>query len=354
MKIGVYVDTSNLYFNGGREMRYDVLRRFAARSGGVAVRLNAYVAYDPSKANEDEIYRQKQNLFFSKLRSYGYKVIVKETKRYYTAGGKVHTKANADVDLAVDCLLQSEGLDRIVIVSGDGDFARLVRALQQKGSRVEVVGFHNVSSELIKEADMYLSGFLIPNLLPTQGGWGNPGSFVCGEVDYYDPNKGFGFFRYLTEIDGDPHEVDIRREDSPYRKAYFHISSIDSDSEELIKQGRGVYRFKLIEGENPEHFSATNIELIRPENFQRKSRYTPREDSESNWDETVETIQELCRQGKLTFPMTITNFGHALKYHDIPYDGRLSDMLREYPDIFHIREHPDSSAYDTVDMVCDG
>ena len=34
MKVGVFVDAENIKFNGGYNLRYDVLRRFAARNGG--------------------------------------------------------------------------------------------------------------------------------------------------------------------------------------------------------------------------------------------------------------------------------------------------------------------------------
>lgn len=49
-RVGVYVDSVNIAMNGGRGMRYDVLREFACRDGGEAMRLNAYVVYDPERA----------------------------------------------------------------------------------------------------------------------------------------------------------------------------------------------------------------------------------------------------------------------------------------------------------------
>ena len=66
-RIGVYVDVSNIAQNGGYGMQYDILRRFACRNHGVAVRLNVYVAYDEAQAKNNIDYRQKSLSFHSVL-----------------------------------------------------------------------------------------------------------------------------------------------------------------------------------------------------------------------------------------------------------------------------------------------
>ena len=74
----------------------------------------------------------------------------------------------------------------MLLVTGDGDFVQVVRALQNKGCRVETLAFDNVSEELRRESDMYVSGYLVPGLLPTRGDdyfsptWGAMGSRVRG------------------------------------------------------------------------------------------------------------------------------------------------------------------------------
>jgi uncharacterized LabA/DUF88 family protein len=62
---------------------------------------------------------------------------------YVDDEGVLTTKANADMDLAIDAVLQARNLDRIILLTGDGDFIRLVLALQNMGCRVEVIGFNN-------------------------------------------------------------------------------------------------------------------------------------------------------------------------------------------------------------------
>ena len=134
VKVGVYVDAANIYRNGGSRMQYDVLREFACRDMGEPVRLNAYVTHDTERAQWDVDYRVGAFRFHSALRDLGYKVIIKRVRWYEDETGNRYAKANSDLDLAVDALLQSENLDRVLIATGDGDFVQVVRALQNKGS----------------------------------------------------------------------------------------------------------------------------------------------------------------------------------------------------------------------------
>src|SRR5438132_673648 len=123
------------------------------------------------------------------------------------ASGQVSTSTSKTrpAMAAADWLLQSARLDRVVLVSGDGDFVQVVRALQNNGCRVELVAFQSVSYNLRCEANLFVSGFLIPGLLPQappQGPdrrprWGELGSRVRGTCRHYNAERGFGFLRYM-------------------------------------------------------------------------------------------------------------------------------------------------------------
>ena len=80
------------------------------------------------------------------------------------------------------------------------DFARVVAAVQNKGCRVEVVALDNASFVLRREVDLFMSGYLIPDLVPTvvNGGpmpdateWGEVGSIVRGTCYFHKLNYGF-------------------------------------------------------------------------------------------------------------------------------------------------------------------
>ena len=268
-KVGVYCDVANMYHNGGQRMQYDQLREFACRDFAEPVRLNAYVTFDAERAKTDHNYRDGAKSFHSKLRDYGYKVIVKEIRWYRDDAGTRYGKANADLDLAVDALLQSEKLNRVLIASGDGDFVNVVRALQNRGCRVEIVALDNGSSLLRQEADLFISGYLIPNMIPGtrsasgRPDWGTVGSRVRGWCYWHEDDRGFGYMRFLKEISSGLWFTDARHPDSPYETAFFH----DSNLPQAVRPGslpsrRHVFEFELAPSERAEGLQALDIELV--------------------------------------------------------------------------------------------
>ena len=144
--VGVFVDVSNLFYSAksaGVEVNYCRLLELTV-AGRDLIRASAYTGVDPENPN--------QRKFIDFLRSNGYKVICKDIHKY--EGGRI--KANLDIEIAVDIMLLSENLDVVVLVSGDGDFVRLVEAIQMRGVRCEVVGFGiSTSNELIEAADQF-------------------------------------------------------------------------------------------------------------------------------------------------------------------------------------------------------
>jgi hypothetical protein len=75
-------------------------------------------------------------------------------------------KADLDLELAIDMLTLADRVDRIILVSGDGDFVPLVDAVAKRGVRVAVVStqaeeaFRNAryraSDELLDAADEFI------------------------------------------------------------------------------------------------------------------------------------------------------------------------------------------------------
>lgn len=266
-RVGVYVDVSNLTMNGGYGMRYEVLREFACRNGARPVRLNAYVSFDEQRANTDTDYRDGQRRFHSALRDMGFKVIRKITKWYTDDTGARFGKANVDLDLAVDVLLQSDKLDKVLLATGDGDFTRVVSTIQNKGCRVEILAFDNVSRELKDEADLYISGYLVPNLLPFKGledyaVWGTKGSFVRGVCVSHD--KGFGFLRFMRDFQGELWRIDNRDPESPYSNIFFHDSNLPGNVDYFKLPDRDlIFEFEIADGTEPGKTQAINIGALR-------------------------------------------------------------------------------------------
>ncbi len=269
-KVGVYADVANMYRNGGQRMQYDKLREFACRDFAEPVRLNAYVTFDSERAKRDTTYRDGASSFHSKLRDYGYKVIVKDIHWYKDEAGNRYGKANADLNLAVDALMQSEHLDRVMIASGDGDFVNVVRPLQNRGCRVEVVTLDNSSDILRQEADLAFSGFCIPDLIPVPPGgngerpaWGEIGSRVRGWCYWYEPERGFGYMRFLHHIGPGLWFTDARHPDSPYETAFFHASMLPTEARPSALPNRNlIFEFEVAQSERGDGLQALDVEMI--------------------------------------------------------------------------------------------
>jgi uncharacterized LabA/DUF88 family protein len=144
--VAVFVDVANIFYAAkaaGVDIDYVTLLK-SAGAGRDLVRAYAYTGLDPDNEN--------QRNFHDFLRRHGYKVVSKDIRKY--GDGKV--KANLDIELVVDMMKTARNLDIAIVVSGDGDFAPAIRAVQEMGVRVEVISFRgNTSSDLIEVADQF-------------------------------------------------------------------------------------------------------------------------------------------------------------------------------------------------------
>ncbi len=156
-RIGLFIDGSNLYA-AARALGFDIdykrlLELFAAK--GHLVRAFYYTALV-----EDQEYSPIRPLV-DWLDYNGYTMVTKPTKEFTDAAGRRKIKGNMDIELAIDVMEMAEHLDHVVLFSGDGDFRRLVDAVQRKGVRVTVVSTVRsqppmVADELRRQADNFL------------------------------------------------------------------------------------------------------------------------------------------------------------------------------------------------------
>lgn len=149
-RIGIFVDVPNIMYAAERErviLDYGKVLDFIVGNREL-VRASAYapISDDP----DEELETQK---FVQPFMDLGYRIVTKPLKRY--ANGTI--KANFDVELAIDVLTMSDRLDIVVLLSGDGDFRRLVEIVASKGVRVEVIAFGpSTAAELRTVADTYI------------------------------------------------------------------------------------------------------------------------------------------------------------------------------------------------------
>ena len=169
--VAVFVDVANIFYAAkaaGIDIDYVTLLK-SATAGRDFVRAYAYTGLDPENEN--------QRQFHSFLARNSYKVISKDIRKY----GDGRIKANLDIELVVDMMKLARNLDIAVVVSGDGDFASAIRAVQEMGVRVEVISFRgNTSSDLIEVADQFTD---IAQIARVDKSSGRSGRRVAAEGD---------------------------------------------------------------------------------------------------------------------------------------------------------------------------
>ena len=149
-RVGVFVDVPNVIYAAERRgvnIDFGKLLEYFTRDREL-VRASAYapITDDPQAKLENQ-------RFVHHFLGHPYRIITKPLKRF--ADGSM--KANFDIELAIDILTMSDRLDVVVLLSGDGDFRRLVELIASRGVRVEVAAFgETVSNELKVVADRYV------------------------------------------------------------------------------------------------------------------------------------------------------------------------------------------------------
>ena len=156
-RVGLFIDGSNLYA-AARALGFDIdykklLTLFADRCR--LIRAFYYTAL-----MEDQEYSPIRPLV-DWLDYNGYTMVTKPTKEFTDAAGRRKIKGNMDIELAIDVMEMAQYLDHVVLFSGDGDFRRLVEAVQRKGVRVTVVSTVRsqppmVADELRRQADLFV------------------------------------------------------------------------------------------------------------------------------------------------------------------------------------------------------
>ena len=87
--------------------------------------------------------------------------MTKPAREFTDASGRRKIKGNMDIEIAIDMLEIAPSVDHIVLFSGDGDFRRLVEAVQRRGRRVSVVSTLRtqpamVADDLRRQADHFV------------------------------------------------------------------------------------------------------------------------------------------------------------------------------------------------------
>ncbi|MDA0149639.1 LabA-like NYN domain-containing protein [Vibrio sp. LaRot3] len=147
-KVAIFVDVQNIYYTTKQKYQsnFDYNQFWYVATQGNQVELaNAYAI-----ASNDP----KQRQFHHILRGIGFDVQLKP----FIQRKDGSAKGDWDVGITLDVYEAAANVDRIILLSGDGDFELLVRRIQQRfGTKVDVYGVPGLTAQnLIDASDRYI------------------------------------------------------------------------------------------------------------------------------------------------------------------------------------------------------
>ena len=156
-RTAIFIDGANLYA-AARALGFDIDYRQMLKwvsTKGQLIRAFYYTAL-----LEDQEYSPIRPLV-DWLDYNGFTMVTKPTKEFTDAYGRRKIKGNMDIELAIDVMEAANYCQHIMLFSGDGDFRRLIEAVQRKGVRTTVVSTMKsnppmVADELRRQADNFL------------------------------------------------------------------------------------------------------------------------------------------------------------------------------------------------------
>ena len=142
-KVSIFVDVQNIYYTTkqvyGRQFDYRKFWRRMVQASNITI-ANAY-AIDRGLATQEK--------FQSALRHIGFEVKLKPY--IYRSDGS--SKGDWDIGIAIDIIKNAQGLGRIILLSGDGDFDLLVNYVRDAyDARVDVYGVSALTASSLRHS----------------------------------------------------------------------------------------------------------------------------------------------------------------------------------------------------------
>ncbi len=157
-KTALFIDGANLY-KAARALGFDMdYKSLLAKSRASCKLIRAYY-YTAMQEDKEQDYSPLRPLV-DWLDYNGYTMVTKTAREFTDAMGKKRFKGSIDIELAVDLMSLAPKLDHIVLFTGNGDFKRVIEAVQAQAVRVTVVSTIKsqppmVSDDLRRQADRF-------------------------------------------------------------------------------------------------------------------------------------------------------------------------------------------------------
>ncbi len=142
---GKYSADKILYFGGVEihDFQYDYLKNDTVPIDKLEQHLTRIVKTEGAKMPEGKLLLLTRHLqrirFYLKLQKFGYHLFLKPVKLYEQEDGTTRRKANCDVEMAFYLMKEKDNFDRVIILSGDGDFLPVLKYLREQNKEVLVL-----------------------------------------------------------------------------------------------------------------------------------------------------------------------------------------------------------------------
>lgn len=137
---------TEVYYFGGVEThgyKYDYQKNETVPLENLRIRLEDYIRKKGKQLDEAKLLLLSRHLqrikFYLKLQQFGYKLYLKPVKIYYQPDGRTERKANCDVEMAFYLMKEKENFERVIVLSGDGDFLPLLKYLKKIGKEILIL-----------------------------------------------------------------------------------------------------------------------------------------------------------------------------------------------------------------------
>lgn len=172
-KTAFFIDGANLY-KAARNLGFDIDYKSLLSKAQESCQLIRASYYTAIQEDRDQDYSPLRPLV-DWLDYNGYTMVTKTTREFTDPQGRKRFKGSTDVELVVDMMLMADRLDHLVLFSGNGDFRRVIEAIQGKGVRVSVVSTVKssppmASDELRRQADSFIDLADLENVIGRRGG----------------------------------------------------------------------------------------------------------------------------------------------------------------------------------------
>jgi len=134
-----------LYFGGAEiyKFDFDYLKNETIPIIELEKYLTGFLKKEGDKLSEAMLlllHRHLQRVrFYLKLQKFGYELHLKPVKLYEQEDGSTKRKANCDVDMAFYLMKEKDNFDRVLILSGDGDFLPVLKYLKEQGKGIVIL-----------------------------------------------------------------------------------------------------------------------------------------------------------------------------------------------------------------------